>query len=269
MNKTTKTRLEKLLKAPEPTGWVTDVGIVDSCGLCKSLPIATVILKPIVQQTIEALCEVMGKDEWLAYLIGEKTNVGYYVTALHVPKQDVTAKTVEVTGTTPPNTIGTVHSHHTMGSVHSSTDIESIGSNHDVTLVASTTTKWKVKTKLPLPCGKTYIGDGKLLVDEPNYEKIYSFVDAAVLNINVKSYPVAMVQPAVTDSYPCVLCGKRGSFAQVTWNKAFSGWVWLGISVVARVLVLAPPTSSATSKSVSPPVWPTRTRPPAIWLQVP
>ncbi len=83
--------------------------------------------------------------EWLAYLIGEKKDDGYYIHDLYLPDQRTSATLVDKVVADNYNTltiVGVIHSHHEMGAgdadnpSFSGHDAEFINSNHNLSLLA-------------------------------------------------------------------------------------------------------------------------------------
>lgn len=145
--------------APSPQWKVESPLRVLPC--CGAVEAPSVHLTRLAYEQIEALMDAYLNQEWLAYLVGERTERGYRVEGLVVPGQLASATDVEVTDTEPPppGTIGVIHSHHTMGSFFSSTDDDHVNSNHRLSIVVSRLREggalsFQASVIYPVPCGQ-------------------------------------------------------------------------------------------------------------------
>jgi hypothetical protein len=138
---------------PKETCWEVKLDTVSDCG--KAPESIEVSIAPLVKVKIERLMERFENIEWLAYLVGENTNI----TDIYIPKQKVSAGSVDDIDSSVCNRlpiIGVIHSHHGMGNGFSGTDNNWINQNNDISLCISKEgingqMRWKT------PCGSLKI----------------------------------------------------------------------------------------------------------------
>lgn len=131
----------------------------------RNCPIAqeslTLALPKLIQDKTNELCFHFPKHEWLAYLLGEKTEKGEYLLRdLYIPEQYVGPANVDdVTYPHLENIVGTIHSHCHMGTFFSeAVDERYLMGNHDVTVVVSEG-KYQASIRTLAPCGNRVNND--------------------------------------------------------------------------------------------------------------
>jgi len=175
-------------------GWKSGAVLAKECDFAPQVAPSKVVMPFPVRAKIIAMNTVMGGDEWLAYLIGEKRDDAYYIEDIVVPQQEVASASVDVTDdTTPERVIGTIHSHHSMGAFHSGTDHEYVVANHEVCIVSSTT-GWKTTVKAQLPCGMNTEREATLTIAYPDDGSLQTFVTEALAKIFKRVYTVPATQ---------------------------------------------------------------------------
>ncbi len=117
----------------EPVCWETDIKVVEDI---TAEPI-DVHINDTTKAKIDALMKAYPHMEWLAYLVGEETDDGRFITDIVIPEQEVTVVRVDVIGDVGVRTIGVIHSHHDMGNSFSHTDDEFINQNNPLSLCVS------------------------------------------------------------------------------------------------------------------------------------
>lgn len=216
--------------------WESDIKVFKDCGYAKEECQEPIVSIDFLTQTkIREMSKAMGNIEWLGYLVGtfDREASIYSVTDIRVPKQDVTATTVEVTESLPLNDIiGSVHSHHNMGAFHSSTDHDFVGANHDVCLVYSTN-GWSGKVRQRVPCGHEYLYDAIVLLPLPegydprpfvteNQAKITKGVLAPVKKQKARASQTTTLPTALKwkdGKRQCDLCDEFFTFDKMTHYK--------------------------------------------------
>lgn len=109
--------------------------------IAENVTIQTVITED-VQKKIKQLTRMYPDLEWMAGLIGKKTENGYTITEIMIPEQIVTGGTVKATNkgarqlSETEGVVGWIHSHNTMSSFQSSTDEETANS-HGLTMTVN------------------------------------------------------------------------------------------------------------------------------------
>jgi len=197
-NKYGKTKEVKVI-VPKETCWETEIDMVPSCS--KAPETVDIFISPLAKDKIEYLMDKFKDIEWLAYLMGEGTNVE----DIYVPKQKVSPGSVTDIDSSICNKIpiiGVIHSHHGMGNGFSGTDNAWINQNNDISLCISKEgingqMRWKT------PCGSLKIVKAivKLKIDveydrkafdkmiEENIEKeVYIFPKSNAKYVNHGSY---------------------------------------------------------------------------------
>ena len=124
--------------------------------------------------------------EWLAYLMGEKTDEGYVVHDLYLPDQRTSATLVDKVNADKYNEmkiVGVIHSHHDMGAgdedrpSFSGHDAEFINSNHNLSLLAGNKREGGFKivgiARTTTPCGglMRIKANVKALSEQPSEEE--------------------------------------------------------------------------------------------------
>ena len=125
--------------------------------------------------------------EWLAYLVGTKTEKGYEVTDLYIPDQRTSATLVDKVNADKYNQlsiVGVIHSHHDMGAgdedhpSFSGHDAEFINSNHNLSLLAGNKREGGFKivgiARTTTPCGglMRIKANVKALPEQPSEEEL-------------------------------------------------------------------------------------------------
>ena len=123
--------------------WEVKIDCVNACG--KVDQSIDVFMNKTARDKAMRFMKWAKKREWLAYLIGEKKDDGYYVYDLYLPDQRTSATLVDKVVAENYNqmkVIGVIHSHHEMGAgdvdspSFSGHDTEFINSNHNLSLLA-------------------------------------------------------------------------------------------------------------------------------------
>ena len=143
---------KKTAKAKESC-WEVEIDTVSSCD--KAPDTIDIFISPLAKEKIEYLMDKFKDIEWLAYLVGEETNIK----DIYIPKQKVSAGSVTDIDSSVCNRlpiIGVIHSHHGMGNGFSGTDDSWINLNNDISLCISKEgingqMRWKT------PCGSLKI----------------------------------------------------------------------------------------------------------------
>jgi len=149
--------------------WEVEIDTVTECSKMPKSKEINVELLP--KQKINRLMKKYPSIEWLAYLIGDKSDP-YTVKDIFIPKQSVTGTSVKNIDCPEWNTlsvIGVIHSHHGMGNGFSGTDHEWINQNHDISLcIAKNGIAGQVRMKTP--CGSIKIVPAKVVVKFPKID---------------------------------------------------------------------------------------------------
>jgi len=175
--------------------WETEIECVEKCS--KAPEEVLVWIRPLAKVKIDALMEKYPSIEWFSYLLGElKTDFGYIVDDIYIPKQTVTSTSVDNIDAPDFNklpVIGALHSHHGMGNGFSGTDHAYVNGNHDISLVISKDgVAGQVRYKTP--CGALKIVDAKVKpLMEVDFDKD-GFLKSETEKIEKKTYaPVTHV----------------------------------------------------------------------------
>jgi hypothetical protein len=190
---------------------------IDQVHECSKVPKEQkVLITLFAKRKIMALMKKYPSIEWLAYLLGDKENDPYTVTDIFIPKQVVTATSVDNIVCEEFNTlpiIGVMHSHHGMGNGFSGTDHEWINQNHNVSLCISKT-GIAGQVRFTTPCGALKIIPAKVKVKYPESEFNFDeWVKEETEKIKTKTYTT----PA--GSYYA-----RGQNVPGGWNQGHQGW---------------------------------------------
>lgn len=128
---------------PEEDFWEVKIDCVDSCG--KIDKNVNVFMNKESRTKAMLYMKWAGAREWLAYLIGEKKEDGYYISDLYLPDQRTSATLVDKVVADKYNkmtVVGVIHSHHDMGAgdadnpSFSGHDRAFINGNHNLSLLA-------------------------------------------------------------------------------------------------------------------------------------
>jgi hypothetical protein len=169
--------------------WDSELETLSDCS--KAPAKIKVWVTPLAKVKIDALMEQYPNIEWFAYLLGNGEDK-FTVTDIHVPKQTITATSVDEIECEEFNDlpiIGAIHSHHGMGTGFSGTDHAFVNQNHNISLVISKASiagqvRWST------PCGCLKIVDA---VVKPKIEVDFdkkAFLAQAVPNIKKKTATV-------------------------------------------------------------------------------
>lgn len=131
------------------------------------------------RQKIVFLIEEYTNREWIAYLVGNRSEEGHFVVNdISVPphkESHYTSAEAEPMNI-PANCIGIVHSHHSMAAFHSSIDQTYVDKNFPVSIVVAKSTDgtlaWDAVSIQDTPCGKTVSHKGivKYIQPEPLFD---------------------------------------------------------------------------------------------------
>ncbi len=208
--------------------WAVESQVVSQCGFCdKDDEKTAVIFDYTLSRKVYAMMDEMKGKEWFAYLLGKKVKETYNIKDMVIPEQEVTSASVEVTGTVEQaGVVGTIHSHHSMGAFHSSTDTEFAGANHQICVVVSDK-GWAAKTQRDLPCGKKFLADADVYINDPLVREMKKFVEANREKIKEKTYsrttsPVK--QPTNNYGRVCDVCGVWTNWNSLTYHKNPPAW---------------------------------------------
>lgn len=190
---------------------------IDQVHECSKVPKEQkVLITLFAKRKIMALMKKYPSIEWLAYLLGDKETDPYTVTDIFIPKQVVTATSVDNIVCEEFNTlpiIGVMHSHHGMGNGFSGTDHEWINQNHNVSLCISKT-GIAGQVRFTTPCGALKIIPAKVKVKYPESEFNFDeWIKEETEKIKTKTYT------ASAGSYYA-----RGQNVPGGWNQGHQGW---------------------------------------------
>lgn len=159
---------------------------ITACSKCKKE--VDVFCSKKVRNKAMLFMKWAARREWLAYLIGEKDDKGYYIHDLYIPDQRTSATLVDDVMAHDYNNlkvVGVIHSHHEMGAgdednpSFSGHDREFINSNHNLSLLAGKDRKtggFKVVgiARVITPCGgfMTIKAKVKSMKEEPSKEEV-------------------------------------------------------------------------------------------------
>jgi len=156
---------EKNRSASREDYWEVKIDCVTACS--KVDQSVNVFLSKKVRQKAMLFMKWAKAREWLAYLVGNKTEDGYDITDLYLPDQRTSSTLVDKVKADEYNNltiVGVIHSHHEMGAgdedkpSFSGHDSEFINSNHNLSLLAGVDRKnggFKVVgiARVQTPCG--------------------------------------------------------------------------------------------------------------------
>jgi hypothetical protein len=163
--------------------------MIEKCSLAKDFKDPEVTIDFLVMQKALAMTQVMDKKEWLGYLKGFKTEDGFHIEDIVIPRQVVTSCDVdEIERVADNDIIGTVHSHNTMGTFFSSTDHDYIGANNPVMVVVDSKGNSKCAVRATLQCGNFILLDAELTVIYTDSPEIVEFITANKDKITEKVY---------------------------------------------------------------------------------
>jgi|GEM_PF-5158743 len=135
---------------------------VKSCPLANA-PCAVVFPDALFEDIVECVSEI--RNEFILFLIGDRANRVAHVRDVYVPRQRVSAATVDAEEMFDPSAfIGIAHSHHDMGAFHSPTDEGGVD-NAPISVVMSTR-GWCAKYAHKLPCGRWGVSQNVMIVRE-------------------------------------------------------------------------------------------------------
>jgi len=152
-NKSNKGKVKKKRKTTE-TSWDLEDTTIDKCPSCEEK--VHVLISRSTKHKIQAMMDVMGKDEWLGLLIGQKQDENWYISNLYIPKQEVSSVTAtkKAEEDEPDDVLGIIHSHHDMGTFWSGTDEKHANSNFDLSIVVDSDMKTLGTAREKTECGK-------------------------------------------------------------------------------------------------------------------
>jgi len=179
------------------------------CSLTKA---PVILFEPAVKQKIALLMEEYPHQEWLAHMVGVKTQLGnYQIKDISVPPHDTVggahAEGTPVLGydpdkgytlAEPKDCVGFIHSHNGMGAFHSGTDQDYVDRNYPVSITVSSKggqIAYDAISYQKTPCGKaiTLKCEVKHLLPEPLFDKD-KFLKQAKANID-RGKAVYIYQP--------------------------------------------------------------------------
>lgn len=116
-----------------------------------------VVISLLAERQIRTLLDEFPEHEWMAGLVGERRDIGYYVSSLMIPEQEGSEAHIEVTpnGAAELNRvalIGWIHSHNTMAAFQSGTDVET-SLNHEVSVTVNNDFDFAGTVNVKLPVG--------------------------------------------------------------------------------------------------------------------
>lgn len=179
--------------------WETEIEIISECS--KAPEEIIIWIRPLVKVKIDALMEKFPNIEWFSYLLGEQKEDAYIVNDIYIPKQTVTATSVDNIDAPEFNKlpiIGALHSHHGMGNGFSGTDHAYVNGNHNISLVISKDgiagqARWQA------PCGALKIVNAKAKpLMEVDFDKD-GFLKNETEKIEKKTY--TNIHPSVNDRF--------------------------------------------------------------------
>ena len=165
--------------------------VAEDCSWSEKYTGGTFHISPEVMSVIKKLCDVV-KDEWQMLLIGHEDKNDVYIWDYYIPKQEISAASVEnkdCIGKDEIDKMGiiaTMHSHSDMGVFFSSVDEEytnlSLIRHH---IVVNNKGEMKATTRYLLPCKMEKFFDATVVVDTPSVDIIKD-----IENIERKVYTV-------------------------------------------------------------------------------
>jgi len=207
-------------------GWHTGVQRVKNCEVEASKDKKLIVLTWQVNEKVRAMSEEMVDLEWLGYLQGKESEEGYYITDISVPKQEVTAGSVDVLE--PIDALGTVHLHPGKGTPgHSGTDDKYIAGNHTVMVVTNLLGDYEGHVKVDLPCGASYLAKADVMVERVLPADLDEFFIKGVANIlelkPIVKEPINTVVQTCQGNTPrtliCAKCQKPVGQEHEAWVK--------------------------------------------------
>jgi len=204
------------------TGWEVEIDVIDQCSKAPTEIIALIEVQAKVK--IDALMDKFPNIEWLAYLLGDKSQPTI-IKDIHVPKQDVTTTSVDNIQCPEFNelpVIGVIHSHHGMGTGFSGTDHKFLNQNHNLSIVIAKNgiagqMRWTT------PCGGLKIIPVKCRV---KYDIVFDkdlFVKDTDPKINQKGYVNTYnVYPGAFGNYNVPVQGRALNHEQQTYVAGVS-----------------------------------------------
>jgi len=138
-----------------------------------------IYLEVTARQKIFALMEEYNHREWLAYLVGKKSEQGnFFVEDIVVPphKESYYASAEAEPFNIPTGCIGVIHSHHSMGAFHSGTDQTYVDRNFPVSITVSNQNSnitYDAVSIQTTPCGKVVSlkGTVKYVQPKPTFDE--------------------------------------------------------------------------------------------------
>ena len=200
--------------------WETKIDVISQCS--KAPEKMKVVIYPLANLKIKELMKMFTNIEWLAYMIGEKTNNHFIIKDLLIPKQEISSGSVDnIEFTVPEGTplIGVIHSHHHMGAGFSGTDENWINQNHDLSIVVSHSAM-KAKVRWKTPCGGLHLMEADIVFDYGLDWDKESFKKEVEENIKERSFGMFNYQSGSwrkdwdTDNLPLVLRGQNNKTDQ-------------------------------------------------------
>lgn len=127
---------------------------------CSEVKAPDIYIEAIPRQKISYLMEEYPHQEWLAYLVGRRSDhANFFVEDISVPphKEASGASAEAEPFNIPDNCIGIIHSHHSMGAFHSGTDRAYVDRNFPVSItvaMAKGSLSFDAISYQTTPCGK-------------------------------------------------------------------------------------------------------------------
>ena len=151
--------------------WELEDPMIEKCPTCEDK--LDVLISRNTRHKIQAMMDVMEKDEWLGLLIGEKQDEQWYISDLMIPKQEVSSvkATKKSDCDEPDDVLGIIHSHHDMGTFWSGTDEKHANSNFDLSIVVDSNMKTLGTARIKTECGKLMRVDTNIDYEEDYMDK--------------------------------------------------------------------------------------------------
>lgn len=207
--------------SPHADSWEVEIDEVHECS--KVPKEQKVLIELFAKRKINALMKKYPNIEWLAYLLGDKENDPYTVKDIFIPKQEISATSVDNIVCDEFNTlpiIGVMHSHHGMGNGFSGTDHEWINQNHNISLCISKT-GIAGQVRVTTPCGALKIIKSVVRVKYPDIEYDFNgWLEEETKKIKKKTYAAATTYNGGNTWY-----GGGQGYAGRGWHKGQPG-IW-------------------------------------------
>ena len=177
--------------------------------VCSEVSAPDIYIEPIPRQKIAYLMEEYPHQEWLAYLVGRKSDhENFFVEDISVPPHaEASAASAEAEPfNVPEECIGIIHSHHRMGAFHSPTDKNYVDRNFPVSITVAfgegSSLTYDALSYQKTPCGKRIVLDCtvKYVQPPPSFDKD-KFLEGAKGNIE-KAHKKAVTALAGYEEFP-------------------------------------------------------------------